>query len=40
MSHNYTTDVDYDYLFKILIIGESGVGYVLSLSFSIIKIWF
>ena len=26
MSFNYTTDVEFDYLFKILIIGESGVG--------------
>ncbi|CAF1457671.1 unnamed protein product [Rotaria sp. Silwood1] len=26
MSSNYTVDVEYDYLFKILIIGDSGVG--------------
>jgi hypothetical protein len=38
MSFNYTTDVEFDYLFKILIIGESGVGYVLNISFSLIKI--
>ncbi|CAF1280056.1 unnamed protein product [Adineta ricciae] len=26
MSYNYTTEVEFDYLFKILIIGDSGVG--------------
>ncbi|CAF2603317.1 unnamed protein product [Rotaria sp. Silwood2] len=26
MSSNYTPDIEYDYLFKILIIGDSGVG--------------
>ncbi|UJR14824.1 hypothetical protein I4U23_001809 [Adineta vaga] len=26
MTYNYTTDVEFDYLFKILIIGDSGVG--------------
>jgi len=28
MTSNHTRDVEYDYLFKILIIGDSGVGYV------------
>ncbi|CAF5139881.1 unnamed protein product, partial [Rotaria sp. Silwood1] len=26
MSSKYIADVEYDYLFKILIIGDSGVG--------------
>lgn len=31
MSFDYTVNTEFDYLFKILIIGESGVGYVLYL---------
>ena len=28
MTFEYTTDLEFDYLFKILLIGDSGVGYV------------
>jgi len=42
MAFTYTTDMEFDYLYKILIIGDSGVGYVLLLLFPffIIKTWF
>ena len=33
MAFTYTTDIEFDYLYKILIIGDSGVGYVIRLFF-------
>jgi hypothetical protein len=40
MTFNNNNDVEYDYLFKILIIGDSGVGYVVDFHFIYISEYF